>query len=106
MTSTPRILVLGTGGTIAGAGAGGTGAAYRPGGLSLDVLVGHLAALGLAAEWRMQEIARIGSQDIGFAEWRALHAACTAVRTGCQQSYPHVGPQVGLLKNQALERRC
>lgn len=78
MTSTPRILVLGTGGTIAGAGAGGTGAAYRPGGLSLDVLVGHLAALGLAAEWRMQEIARIGSQDIGFAEWRALHAACTA----------------------------
>ena len=79
MTSKPpRILVLGTGGTIAGAGAGGTGAAYRPGGLSLEVLVGHLAALGLAAELRPQEIARIGSQDIGFAEWQALHAACSA----------------------------
>ena len=36
--------VLGTGGTIAGAGSNATGAAYRPGGLSLDVLVGHLAA--------------------------------------------------------------
>lgn len=77
-TSPPRILVLGTGGTIAGAGAGGTGAAYRPGGVSLDVLVGHLAALGLAAELVPQEIARIGSQDIGWAEWQALHAACLA----------------------------
>lgn len=74
--SIPRILVLGTGGTIAGAGAGGTGAAYRPGGLALDALIGHLAALGLGAELVPQEIARIGSQDIGFAEWQALHAAC------------------------------
>jgi L-asparaginase len=72
----PRILVLGTGGTIAGAGAGGTGAAYRPGGLALDALIGDFAALGLDAELAGQEIARIGSQDIGFAEWRALHAAC------------------------------
>ena len=74
----PRILVLGTGGTIAGAGSGATGAAYRPGGLALKVLVGHLAALGLDAELVSQEIARIGSQDIGFAEWQALHAACAA----------------------------
>ncbi len=75
--TTQRILVLGTGGTIAGAGAGGTGAAYRPGGLALDTLIAHLAALGLTAELVPQEIARIGSQDIGFAEWQALHAACT-----------------------------
>lgn len=77
MTRHQRILVLGTGGTIAGSGASGTGAAYRPGGLSLEVLVGHLAALGLDAELVPHEIARIGSQDIGFAEWQALHAACT-----------------------------
>lgn len=76
MTRHQRILVLGTGGTIAGSGASGTGAAYRPGGLSLDVLVGHLVALGLDADLVPQEIARIGSQDIGFAEWQALHAAC------------------------------
>lgn len=76
ISKAPRILVLGTGGTIAGAGSAGTGAGYRPGGLPLDVLVGHLAALGLAAELVPQEIARIGSQDIGFAEWQALHAAC------------------------------
>jgi L-asparaginase len=76
MNTPARILVLGTGGTIAGAGGGATAAAYRPGGLSLDVLVGHLAALGLAAELVPQEVARIGSQDIGFAEWQALHTAC------------------------------
>jgi len=76
--TTPRILVLGTGGTIAGAGTGATGAAYRPGGLALRTLVEHLSALGLAADLVPQEIARIGSQDIGWAEWQALHAACTA----------------------------
>ncbi|MCX9146643.1 asparaginase [Erythrobacter sp. WG] len=77
MTS-QRILVLGTGGTIAGAGSERTGSAYRPGGLALGSLVAHLAELGLDAELIAQEIARIGSQDIGFAEWQALHAACTA----------------------------
>ncbi|TAD83668.1 MAG: asparaginase [Sphingomonadales bacterium] len=74
----PRILVLGTGGTIAGAGAAGTGSAYRPGGLALEVLIDHLAALGLAAQLVPQEIARIGSQDMGWPQWQALHAACTA----------------------------
>jgi L-asparaginase len=76
--TTPRILVLGTGGTIAGAGSNATGAAYRPGGLALEVLVGHLAALGLDAELVPEEVARIGSQDMGWPQWQALHAACTA----------------------------
>jgi len=71
-----RILVLGTGGTIAGAGSGATGATYRPGGLALESLVAHLSALGLDADLVPEEIARIGSQDIGWAEWQALHAAC------------------------------
>jgi L-asparaginase len=75
--SSHRILVLGTGGTIAGAGGGATGAAYRPGGLALDSFVAHLSALGLDSELVPQEIARIGSQDIGWAEWQALHSACT-----------------------------
>jgi L-asparaginase len=77
MNNPPRILVLGTGGTIAGAGSGATGAAYRPGGLALDTLIAHLDALGLAAQLVPQDVARIGSQDIGWAEWQALHAACT-----------------------------
>lgn len=78
MSNPPRIIVLGTGGTIAGAGASATGVAYRPGGLALETLVEHLAALGLTADLVPQEIARIGSQDIGWAEWQALHAACVS----------------------------
>jgi L-asparaginase len=74
----PHILVLGTGGTIAGAGAQVTGAAYRPGGLALDALIGDLAVLGVDAALEGREIARIGSQDVGIAEWQALHAACAA----------------------------
>jgi L-asparaginase len=72
----PRILVLGTGGTIAGAGANATSAAYCPGGLALSALIGDLESLALPVELVPQDIARIGSQDIGWAEWQALHAAC------------------------------
>lgn len=72
----PRILVLGTGGTIAGAGASATSAAYQPGGLALEAMLANLAALGLAAQLVPLEVARIGSQDIGWPEWQALHSAC------------------------------
>ncbi|MDZ4139338.1 MAG: asparaginase [Erythrobacter sp.] len=72
----PRILVLGTGGTIAGAAESATSAAYQPGGLSLDAMLGNLAGLGLDAELIPQDIAQIGSQDIGWPQWQALHAAC------------------------------
>ncbi len=72
----PRILVLGTGGTIAGAAESATSAAYQPGGLSLDAMLGNLAGLGLDAELIPQNIAQIGSQDIGWPQWQALHAAC------------------------------
>ena len=78
MTTPPRILVLGTGGTIAGASVSATDASYRPGGLALEAMLGNLAALGLPALLVPQEIARIGSQDIGWPEWQALHAACAA----------------------------
>ncbi|MEQ5787215.1 asparaginase [Erythrobacter sp. NFXS35] len=71
-----RILVLGTGGTIAGAAGSATGGGYRAGGLALAAMLEQLAALGLDAELVPQEVARIGSQDIGWPQWQALHAAC------------------------------
>jgi L-asparaginase len=76
--ATPRILVLGTGGTIAGAGGNVKAASYRPGGVALAALMAQFAALDLDAELIPQEIAQVGSQDIGWEQWRALHAACTA----------------------------
>lgn len=72
----PRILVLGTGGTIAGTAVNATGAAYRAGGRALAAMLDDIATLGLSAELIPREIARIGSQDVGWREWNALHAEC------------------------------
>jgi L-asparaginase len=74
----PRILVLGTGGTIAGEAGSATGGGYIAGGLALAGLLDAAGELGLAAELVGQPIAQIGSQDIGWREWDALHRACSA----------------------------
>lgn len=73
----PKLLVLGTGGTIAGSAGAATGKAYAAGEVSLDTIIGNIAELGLDAELVPQTIAQIGSQDIGWAEWDALHRAIT-----------------------------
>ena len=74
----PRILVLGTGGTIAGTAATRTGKAYAAGEVALETMLGDIAALGLEAELVPRPIARIGSQDIGWEHWDALHRAIAA----------------------------
>lgn len=73
----PRLLILGTGGTIAGNSGSATGKSYAAGEMALDHLLDNLRPLGLAAELVPQAIARIGSQDIGWPQWDALHAAIT-----------------------------
>ena len=78
--SAPRILVLGTGGTIAGNAGSATGKAYAAGEVSLEALLGDVRSLGLDVELLPQTIAQIGSQDIGWEEWSALHKAITAAQ--------------------------
>lgn len=79
--SAPRILVLGTGGTIAGNAGTATGKAYAAGEVSLEALLGDVRSLGLDVELLPQTIAQIGSQDIGWNEWSALHRAITAAQS-------------------------
>lgn len=74
----PHILVLGTGGTIAGSAGSATSGGYRAGGLALDAMLDAAKGLGLDAELTGQAVAQIGSQDMGWREWSALHAACMA----------------------------
>lgn len=74
----PHILVLGTGGTIAGSAGSATGGGYRAGGLALSAMLEAAAGLGLTVRLSGDPIAQIGSQDIGWREWSALHAACIA----------------------------
>ena len=71
------IVVLGTGGTIAGSAASADdNVAYRAATLPVAALVGSLSLpAGVAIE--SEQVAQLDSKDMDFATWRAL-AACVA----------------------------
>ena len=71
-----KIVVLGTGGTLAGTAADpADNLGYRAGALPIATVLASVPALrGLPLE--SEEIARIDSKDMSFAVWRALAARC------------------------------
>ena len=71
--SVPRILVLATGGTIAGEAGSATRRDYRPGQIAIGTFLEQVASLGLEAELSGKQIANIGSEDIGPEIWPRLH---------------------------------
>lgn len=71
----PRITILATGGTIAGSAGSALGRGYRAGQIGIAEMVAAARELGLTAQLSGEEIAAVGSQDIGWREWQALHAA-------------------------------
>lgn len=77
----PRIRILATGGTIAGSGGSAFGSGYTPGQISVENMVAEVKALGIEAALDPIEIASIGSQDIGWAEWDHLHAEVMRAQT-------------------------
>ena len=76
--SAPRILILATGGTIAGTAGSATRRDYRPGQIGIESFVEQAAALGIAAELTGKQVANIGSEDIGPDIWCQLHGAISA----------------------------
>ena len=80
----PRLLVLGTGGTIAGSAQSATGGSYAAGELRLDQLLRDLSGLGLEAELVAKPIAQIGSQDMGWDVWDVLHREISAAQNDSQ----------------------
>lgn len=68
----PRVTVLATGGTIAGAQARSPGKAYRSGITSIDSLIAAAPGIGSLARLDAIQVASIGSQDMGESVWRAL----------------------------------
>ena len=70
--------ILATGGTIAGSAGSAIGRGYRPGQVGIEQLVAEARALGLDARLDGVEIAAVGSQDIGWREWDALHGGIAA----------------------------
>ena len=68
----PKVAVLATGGTIAGAGDSATGSAYTAGQVSVNHLVAAVPELAKVAEVTPVQVAQIGSQDMSDEVWLKL----------------------------------
>src|SRR5436190_9429380 len=62
----PNIVILATGGTIAGAAASGTQSAYTSGAVTIDAMLKSVPGIKDLATLSGEQIANIGSQDISF----------------------------------------
>lgn len=74
----PRVLVVATGGTIAGHSASALGRAYSAGGVGVETLLAGAGDLSAVAELRAEQIASVGSQDMTSEIWRRLAARVSA----------------------------
>ncbi|WP_338243739.1 asparaginase [Aurantiacibacter hainanensis] len=74
----PSLLVLATGGTIAGEAGSATRRDYRPGQIDIATFLQDVAALELPARLEGRQVANIDSANIGPAIWRDLHQGISA----------------------------
>lgn len=74
----PRVRVLATGGTIAGAQAGNASRGYHAASLSIDALVAAVPQIQSLANVELEQVAAIGSQDMDAAIWLKLAARARA----------------------------
>ena len=68
----PKVVIVATGGTIAGSAATGTEAGYTSGAVGVDVLIQAVPQLKEIAEVSGEQIASIGSQDMNDEVWLKL----------------------------------
>src|SRR5499425_93605 len=64
--SLPNIVILATGGTIAGAAATGTQSAYTSGAVTIDAMVDAVPGIKDLANIKGEQVANVGSQDMSF----------------------------------------
>jgi L-asparaginase len=68
----PRIIILATGGTIAGSGESATKAAYTAGKVPIDDLLNAVPDIHKYGKISGEQIAQIGSQDMNVVTWLKL----------------------------------
>jgi L-asparaginase len=64
--SKPHVIILATGGTIAGAAASGTQAGYQSGAVGIDTMIAAVPGISELATLKGEQIANVGSQDMSF----------------------------------------
>jgi L-asparaginase len=62
----PNIVILATGGTIAGAAATGTQAGYKSGAVTIDAMIAAVPGIKDMANIKGEQISNVGSQDMSF----------------------------------------
>ena len=75
----PRVTILATGGTIAGAGESATKAAYTAGKVPIDILLSAVPQIHDLAQVKGEQIAQIGSQDMSVEVWLKLAKRINAI---------------------------
>lgn len=65
----PRVIVLATGGTIAGQGTSATSAGYTPGKIQIEDLLKNIPSINKIAVVRGEQIASVGSYDMTVQIW-------------------------------------
>src|SRR6476469_453978 len=68
----PRIIILATGGTIAGAGASSDRAGYTAGKIPIEDLIGSIPTVKKIDNITGEQIASVGSQDMTIDIWKKL----------------------------------
>jgi L-asparaginase len=71
-TRKPNIVILATGGTIAGAAATGTQAGYTSGAVTIDAMIKAVPGITDLASIKGEQLSNVGSQDMSFAIWLTL----------------------------------
>jgi Asparaginase, N-terminal len=62
----PNIVILATGGTIAGAAASGTQAGYTSSAVTIDAMIAAVPGINDVANIKGEQISNVGSQDMTF----------------------------------------
>jgi L-asparaginase len=75
----PNVVILATGGTIAGTAATGTQAAYTSGAVTIDAMLAAVPSIKEIANIRGEQISSVGSQDMTFDIMLALAKRCNAL---------------------------
>ena len=68
----PNVIVLATGGTIAGAGASSTGSAYTSGQVKIGAMIDAVPNIRKLAKLTGEQLANVGSQDMSVKVWLDL----------------------------------
>src|SRR5678815_4764445 len=62
----PNVVILATGGTIAGAAASGTQSGYTSGAVTIDAMIAAVPGIKDLANIKGEQISNVGSQDMSF----------------------------------------